>query len=246
MIICVDLDSTLLKNDLSLSQYSLDVLNKCQKNGHLIVINTARNYDRTIKIANTINADYFICNAGSQIFDRDSNLIYDEPIPKDITSKVVKHVIGLCEILSLQTEKILYTNIDREKSDRVLFKPNDSFEYDAYKILCYNLKEEIAKYLGAFGLEYVNYENGKWGRISYKHLNKLFGVKKVIEKLNLHLSDVIYFGDDIGDISCIESCGIGVAVENALPCVKEVSDFVCDSNENDGVAKYLASKFNIR
>ena len=90
------------------------------------------------------------------------------------------------------------------------------------------------------------YIESKWGRISYKHLNKLFGVKKVIEKLKLDLSDVIYFGDDIGDIPCIEACGIGVAVDNALPCVKEVSDFVCDSNENDGVAKYLASKFNIR
>ena len=245
MIICVDLDSTLLKNDLSLSDYSLNVLNKCQNNGHIIVINTARNYDRTIKIARLINADYFICNAGSQIFDRDSNLIYNEPVPKDITSKVVNYVIGLCEILSLQTEKILYTNIDREKSDRVLFKEDDSYEYNAYKILCYNLKEDISKYLDEFGLEYVNYENSKWGRISYKHLNKLFGIKKVLEKLNLYLSDVIYFGDDVGDISCIESCGTGVAVENALSCVKEVSDFVCDSNENDGVAKFLAMKFNI-
>ena len=54
MIICVDLDSTLLKNDLSISDYTLDILNKCQELGHLIVIDTARNYDRTIKIAKLI------------------------------------------------------------------------------------------------------------------------------------------------------------------------------------------------
>ncbi len=47
------------------------------------------------------------------------------------------------------------------------------------------LKEDISKYLDEFGLEYVNYENGKWGRISYKHLNKLFGIKKVLENVIL-------------------------------------------------------------
>ena len=246
MIICVDLDSTLLKNDLSISDYTLDILNKCQELGHLIVIDTARNYDRTIKIAKLINADYYICNAGSQIFDKDSKTIFKEPIPEDITSKVVKYAIKHCEILSLQTEKILYTNIDRERSDRVLFSPNDEYLYPAYKILCYNLKIDISSYLDKYNLEYVNYENGKWGRISYKHLNKLFGLNKILELTSYTLDDVIYFGDDIGDIPCIESCKEGIAVGNSLPLVKDKANYVCDTNENDGVAKYLATKFDIK
>ena len=35
-------------------------------------------------------------------------------------------------------------------------------------------------------------------------------------------------------------CGCGVAVSNALEEVKRIADAVADSNDRDGVAKYLA------
>ena len=34
-------------------------------------------------------------------------------------------------------------------------------------------------------------------------------------------------------------CGVGIAVENALPCVKRAARFVTGSNEEDGVAQFV-------
>ena len=37
----------------------------------------------------------------------------------------------------------------------------------------------------------------------------------------------------------LRECGIGVAVANAIDEAKAVADFVCDTNDNDGVARWL-------
>ena len=47
------------------------------------------------------------------------------------------------------------------------------------------------------------------------------------------------FGDDFVDIEMIKLCGTGVAVDNAITEVKEAADYVTDSSEKDGVAKFI-------
>ena len=50
---------------------------------------------------------------------------------------------------------------------------------------------------------------------------------------------VISFGDAINDIPMFEISDECYAVENAVEELKAVADGVIDSNENDGVAKWL-------
>ena len=50
---------------------------------------------------------------------------------------------------------------------------------------------------------------------------------------------MVAFGDDTNDIDMLSMCGIGVAVDNALPEVKEVASEVTLSNDEDGVAAWL-------
>ena len=37
----------------------------------------------------------------------------------------------------------------------------------------------------------------------------------------------------------LRDCGIGAAVANAIDEAKAVADYICDNNDNDGVAKWL-------
>ena len=48
---------------------------------------------------------------------------------------------------------------------------------------------------------------------------------------------MIAFGDAENDIEMLQMAGIGVAMGNASPVVKEAADFVTASNEEDGVAR---------
>jgi hydroxymethylpyrimidine pyrophosphatase-like HAD family hydrolase len=48
------------------------------------------------------------------------------------------------------------------------------------------------------------------------------------------------FGDDNDDIEPIKMCGMGIAVSNAISDVKAVADYIAGSNDEDGVAKFIA------
>ena len=57
--------------------------------------------------------------------------------------------------------------------------------------------------------------------------------------IRLYPSEIVSFGDDTNDIDLLDFCGISVAMENALDNVKKSANEICDTNENDGVAKWL-------
>lgn len=69
-----------------------------------------------------------------------------------------------------------------------------------------------------------------------KRVNKGTGVKSLAEALGIKPEEVMAIGDQENDIAMIEYAGMGVAMDNAIPSVKEVANFVTKSNLEDGVA----------
>jgi hypothetical protein len=75
-----------------------------------------------------------------------------------------------------------------------------------------------------------------------KRVNKGTGVKALADTLGIQPKEIMTLGDQENDIAMIEYAGMGVAMENAIPAVKEVANFVTKSNLEDGVA-YAIEKF---
>lgn len=67
------------------------------------------------------------------------------------------------------------------------------------------------------------------------------GVQTLCDILGIPKENRIAIGDDINDLSMFAECGIGVAMGNALPVVKEHASLITDDNDHDGVAKFLNS-----
>ena len=72
-----------------------------------------------------------------------------------------------------------------------------------------------------------------------KNDTKWNAVKEVLETYGFTKDEAIYFGDDNDDVESIKNIGFGIAMGNAIERVKENADIVIDTNDNDGVAKYL-------
>ncbi len=53
----------------------------------------------------------------------------------------------------------------------------------------------------------------------------------------------ISFGDNYNDMEMIQSTGLGIAMGNAVPELKQAADFVTLSNQEDGVAYVLEALF---
>ena len=70
-------------------------------------------------------------------------------------------------------------------------------------------------------------------------VTKWNGIKQMLSYFGVFPSEAVYFGDDNDDIEPIKNCGLGVAVSNASPSVLDIGDRIIDSNDMDGVAKFI-------
>ncbi|MBE6469255.1 MAG: Cof-type HAD-IIB family hydrolase [Coriobacteriaceae bacterium] len=61
-------------------------------------------------------------------------------------------------------------------------------------------------------------------------------------ELGMDAADAVAFGDNFNDIEMLRAAGLGVAMANAEPEVREAADTVCASNDEDGVAAVMMER----
>ena len=72
-----------------------------------------------------------------------------------------------------------------------------------------------------------------------------FGVSKgsmlplLLDKLGINRDELIAFGDNYNDMTMIGYAGMGVAMGNGEPEIKKIANYVCKSNDEDGIAETL-------
>ncbi len=78
-----------------------------------------------------------------------------------------------------------------------------------------------------------------------------FGISKgsmlplLLEKLGIRREELIAFGDNYNDMTMIGYAGMGVAMGNGEPEIRKIANYVCASNDEDGIADTLY-KFVLR
>lgn len=75
--------------------------------------------------------------------------------------------------------------------------------------------------------------------ITNKNVDKWTAIEILIKKLNIKREEVIAIGDNMNDKLMIKNAGIGVAMGQANPKIKEIADVVTQDNNNNGVANIL-------
>ncbi len=248
-MIISDLDKTLLGNDKRLSPYTMSVLWQCHQLGIRIVYATARPERCTWHLWPEGPVDYVIANNGATIAahgKRIRNIAISVETQNALIQRLLSHggVLGM----TLETGDFLYTN-----------DPNHArWSLDAawnarYTDLSQPFSEPISKisvecetpdFLPEIVGEYpelrllVNHCE-KWHQITHRDTSKFLGVQRVASLLDVGMEEIAAFGDDYNDVEMLRGCGMGVAVANAVADAKEAARYLCLSNEEDGVAKFL-------
>ena len=70
-------------------------------------------------------------------------------------------------------------------------------------------------------------------------INKAASLGKLLHVLDLTPAEMIACGDGFNDVEMIKFAGLGVAMNNAVPEVKAVADYVTHSNDENGIAHVL-------
>lgn len=75
--------------------------------------------------------------------------------------------------------------------------------------------------------------------ITNKNADKWTAIEYLIKKLNIKKEEVIAIGDNMNDELMIKNAGMGVAMGQSNPKIKEIADVVTQDNNNNGVANIL-------
>ena len=244
--VIVDLDRTLLRTDKSVSGYTREVLRDWQEAGAFLYAATARperaaeEYGRLLgfRSMTTLNGARTITPAA----------VYENPLdPADAFSILGQLVRTEGMIISAETEKGIRSN-----RDIPLWKPaviDDIADLPArekiYKVLASHPEKAADRIrIDLPGNVYCTVADGKLLQFMDRNATKWNGIRQMLAGDGLSPGEAIFFGDDNDDLEPIRKCGRGVAVRNAPDHIREAADDIAESNDEDGVAGYLASLYS--
>ncbi|MHB8104268.1 MAG: HAD hydrolase family protein, partial [Dehalococcoidales bacterium] len=119
------------------------------------------------------------------------------------------------------------------------------------KIAAGGLKRDISHVANAIAQRYgksisVVPANGMtFLNITSKAATKPNTLRKLLRSKRISFDNVIAFGDDIPDVAMMSVCGFPIAVANAGPEVKAVTEYCTASNDEDGIAIALETILNL-
>jgi hypothetical protein len=64
-------------------------------------------------------------------------------------------------------------------------------------------------------------------------------IRDIARMSGVSMDEVLAVGDDLNDIGMLKAAGVGVAVGNALDCVKAIADYVCEQDNYKGVIESI-------
>lgn len=261
-----DLDGTLLRNDEKTSEFTNETINTLVKEGIYFSYATARSYNTAKKVTKGLNAKIpLIVYNGTIIVDNVtgeilfSNNFINEDI-KEILDDLIKHnVYPIVYSFINGVEKFSYVQqlnsdelqefINTRKGDvrnNPISQISDLYKGDIFYVTCIDKKEKLeplySKYKEKYHCVFQEdiYLHSQWLEIMPAEASKSHAISQLRKYLDC--DKVVVFGDGINDIDMFKMADEAYAVENACEELKQYSTQVIESNNSDGVAKWLLAQ----
>lgn len=240
--VITDLDRTLLHTDKSLSEYTVSVLKKCREKGILIMAASARAI-RDIRIYDQLlHFDAVTAINGAIVSLPQKTLEFG--ISRNSGESNLSAIMNFPDVfLSIETSGGLYSNRDIPAWEPIIYDQFPALPKNVilYKILASSKQKPLYAGIEAVLTDdvYHTIANNELIQIMSNEASKWNGIKHMLSHFGVSPGDAVYFGDDNDDLEAIKNCGVGIAVSNAIPAALAAADHIIDSNDADGVAKFI-------
>jgi hypothetical protein len=266
-----DLDGTLLSSKKSIAPKTLDCLLSLKKQGMKIIIATGRTPLACMhKLVQLNLSTPMVCANGACIYDPLANAPMEEVLltPSSIerflkiANDTNKHAILYSLDHTYLPQEIInkYINLSGSKESKKVLDsilPIDTFKIGEeliYKCIIHsknigydkeflkNIKNNIADLDQDI---FITYAHPDFLEFVDKSVNKYASLSGVLKSLNIEDDEVIAFGDGVNDLEMLGKFSYSVAMGNASDEVKEVAAFTTDSNDEEGIYKFLKMNYLI-
>lgn len=262
-LVALDMDGTTLRSDVTLADITRQTIEAAADHGIIVVPTTGRCFNSLPKEIRQIDSiRYAITSNGAQVTDiKQRKSLYKNPL----TSQEVSQIIALTGAFDVMVEAYIDGRIILKKEclDH-LERYNIPKQYwDFYRQTCIAVsgKNGFASYLKDGDIEKFNIcfhrleerpvlaglleaktkttvtqaaENNL--EVTNATANKADGLRQLAEYLGISQQEIMAIGDSNNDYAMLKYAGISVAMGNAADRIRQISDYVTKSNDQDGVA----------
>lgn len=256
-LVAIDLDDTLLPDDLTISPRVKEILQKVRDRGVIITLATGRMYRSTLPYAQQLAIEVpLITYHGALIKNSLSGeTLCHYPVPLDKAREIISLVKedfsfhinayvednlyvegisqeaeGYAKLAGVPLYKVgnLLEFLHREPTKLVLIASEQQLDALAIRL------KEI--YSGAL---YITKSKPNYLEILNVKANKGQALDTLAKLLKINQREIMAFGDSYNDLEMLRYAGTAVVMGNAREEIKEEADYVTLSNNEDGVADAL-------
>ena len=257
ILICTDLDGTLLGSDRRVSEENLAAIRRFEAAGGLFTFVTGRPPYCATDIYNTVRPNApFGCFNGGGIYDAEAGkYVYTRELARDALELVRVAMDAIPEMgVQLNTfEKIWFCRDNtamewfreitgvprltaelgdvREPLAKIVFADFDVSHID-------ELSRVLNAHSRANAFDFVRSEKTLY-EILPKGINKGALLPQLADHLGVSRARVIALGDYNNDVEMLREAGLGIAVANAVPEAKAAADRVTVSNDEHAIAQVI-------
>jgi len=260
-LVAIDLDDTLLRSDLTISEHTVAVLRQVRGMGVAVTISTGRMFSSARPFAERLEFDVPLITYGGALVKNAASgeVLYNRPLEPEVARRVIRFArerkVQVNFYLLNGEDDELYAELTTSwgenygRFSRVPFHRVPDLEAlleggNPLKLMLIDDEPvadrcllELRELLG----EQVHLAKSKprFLEVDHPEATKGRALQELAAWLQVERSQVLAIGDSYNDIEMLEFAGLGIAVANAPPEVRRRAGHVTASNDEDGVAQAL-------
>lgn len=255
-MLVLDLDGTLTNSEKKITPPTRKALIEIQEQGKKVVLASGRPTPGITPLAEELRlkdfGSYILAYNGARIINcATGESVFNKILPANVIPTVLEIAKNYdVDLVTYSDNEIIsgihsnqYTEIESRITGLPIHEVSDFVSYvdfPANKLLIPGeptllveleqlLKQKFHSFLSIYRSEPFFLE------IMPQNIDKANSLQKLLNSIGLVADQMICCGDGFNDLSMIEFAGLGVAMANAQPVVKELADYVTKSNDEDGV-----------
>lgn len=259
-LLALDLDGTLLMRDNTIPEDVKAAISKLMDAGIIVTLSTGRMYPTVQKYALELGLKApLICYNGALIRDAAGNPpLLDSPLPMDLQMEIIRCGEANGWYLQLyQNDHVAAAEIVRETladpdsktlPPVALGKLSEATLQRSPKMMSMCAPEEVPVRMKAFSEAtgnrlYIASSTPTLVEMMQKGVCKSEALKVLCAHYGIAREEVIVCGDSGNDADMVAWAGLGCAMANATPALKELADYICEESRSYGVLEVIRRYF---
>ena len=259
-VLVLDIDGTLTNSEKQITDETKKAIWATLERGHKVILASGRptpgmrRYEEELELKKY--GGYLLSFNGGRIVDcRTGNIIYQRILPATVIPELYEFAKeNNCGLLTYSGEAIISAfepdefaelesringmeiQVEEKFTEYVDFEVNKCLltaPVDRAPALEKALQEKYKDTLSVYRSEPFFIE------VMPLNVDKAASLDHMLENIGLSKEDAICCGDGFNDISMIKYAGVGVAMGNAQPAVKEAADYITATNDEDGLVPVI-------